>query len=312
MAFNTARSVAKAKVPEARRGIVKQVKTKIPTWLYVNAAAGFVATSIVVLAIRGVLIVEPIMPCSERIATGTVFGLQSKAGGPVSASDLQSRLGGRDWGMLENASVQSVKDGPAPVAMHVALPKLATGTSASSARSGMGFTWLLPKLAGADTACLTYELWLPEDFEFGKGGTLPGIFGGETLEVPGKAAPGFATRNAWGENGAMFVRYTSDGDARENTLAIDPDNLRLDRGRWLRIEQEIILNEPGTNNGQFRLWVDGKVRYDEGGIMFRKTAAAQFRGVVADVHYGANGADAAAIPKGRNSLRITPFVLRWQ
>jgi hypothetical protein len=294
------------------RGIVKQSVTRIPTRFYINAAAGFVATLIVVLTIRGAFVHEQTQVCSERLGNGTLFGLEDQKGGVISTTDLQSRLGGRDWGLVENTKIQAVKDGPAAVAMLVALPKLAVKSDADTRlRSGMGFTWLLPKLASAKAACLTYDVKLAEDFDFGTGGVLPGLFGGETTDGPFKGLSSvFATRHGWGENGSTHVQYVLQGDTRGGNLAINPDDLKLERGQWVRLEQEVVLNDPGEPNGIFRVWVNGKIQIEEIGVVFRKDERAQLRGVIADVHYG-NTATSAAAPKS-TSLQVTPFVLRWQ
>jgi hypothetical protein len=295
------------------RGIVKQSVTKIPTRFYINAAAGFVATLIVVLAVRGAFWHEPTPACSERLGNGTLFGLEDQKGGAISTTDLQSRLGGRDWGLVENTKIQMVKDGPAPVAMLVTLPKLPVGSDADPRRrSGMGFTWLLSRLSSAKAACLTYDIRLPEDFDFGGGGVLPGLFGGETTASPAKGLSSvFSTRHAWGENGTTHVEYALQGDAKGAALPINPDYLKLDRGRWIRLEQEVVLNDPGETNGIFRVWVDGKLQVEEIGVVFRKDDRAQFRGVIADVHYGTSGVGSSAVPKS-TTLQVTPFILRWQ
>jgi hypothetical protein len=312
MAFRAAPNTAMRKKPDTYQGIVKQSVTRIPTWFVINAFAGFLATTIVVLALRGVFYKEPILVCSERLGNGTLFGLQDRAGAAISASDLQSRLGGRDWGVLENSKVVALKEGPAQVAMQVALPRrpAASGTGVKQ-HSGMGFTWLMPSLAAATSACLSYDVWLPEDFEFGQGGALPGLFGGTTTEVPGKGATGFAARNGWGENGTAVVRAVTATEPRGMVVKIDPDSLHLDRGRWLHIEQEVILNDVGEDNGVLRLWVDGKIYLNEQGITYRADESGRFRGVIADVHYGDSGTDFSAVPKS-STLQFTPFVLRWQ
>jgi len=306
------RTVAK-KPATPSRGIVKQSVTRIPPWFFINSAAGFVATLIVVLAVRGAFWREPTPVCSERLGNGTLFGLQDRNGAAISTTDLQSRLGGRDWGLLENTRIEAVKDGPAPVALLVALPKLPVGSDADpKLRSGMGFTWLPSKLATAKAACLTYDIRLPGDFDFGGGGMLPGLFGGETTESPTKGlASVFATRHAWGENGTSLVQYVLQGDTKGASLAGNSDDLRLVRGRWIRLEQEVVLNDPGEANGIFRVWVDGKLQIEEIGVAFRKDERTHLRGVVADVAYATGGTGAAAIPKS-TSLQVTPFILRWQ
>jgi hypothetical protein len=283
---------------------------KIPKWLMINSAACFVLFLLVALLVRDAFFQEAIAQCSDRYGNGTAFGLQDRNGTAVSTTDLQSRLGGRDWGILENTKVQAIKDGPAQVAMLVALPKLpAASDTGVRARSGMGFTWLLPNLAAARAACLTYDIWLPADFDFGKGGALPGLFGSDdALRVQ---KPLFATRHAWGSNGTAQVRMTTLGRPGETEIPIDVDRLKLATGRWVRVEQEVELNDPGEANGRLRVWIDGVLHFTASDYTFRADDRGQFRGVIADVHYGANGTDAAAIPKA-GEVRLTPFVVRWQ
>jgi hypothetical protein len=309
----------KAAVPKAPRqnaNIVKQSVTRIPAWFYMNVAAGCVATLIVVLAVRGALFKDDIAVCSDRLSNGVQFGLQDSAGSAISRTDLQSRLAGRDWGLMDNASIVKVANGPAPVALQVNLPKLPkTPIKAAGEiqpKSGMGFTWLMPKLAAATSACLSYDVWLPEDFAFGQGGNLPGLFGGENTDAPSKSGKfAFSVQNGWGENAAAQVFIRSAAEAKGNTIAINSNWLHLKPGRWTRIEQEIILNEPGQENGTLRVWVDGKLQLEKDDMLFRLDSRGTFRGVVADIHYGDNGADFAAVPKS-TSLMVTPFVVRWQ
>lgn len=294
-------------------GIVKQTTTRIPRWLMVNSAAAGVAMLMVVLAVRGVMHKEVIPQCSERFASGTLFGLQNKAGEPVASADLQARLAGRDWGLLENLKLVTVKDGPATVAMQIALPRhVAKPEDEVQPKSGMGFTWLVPSFAQAKAACLTYNIKLPEDFNFGTGGLLPGLFGGETSDMPQSATKGaFMVRNGWGPEGIAKARTVTVSEPRGAGFEIDPESLQLPRGRWVRIEQELVLNQPGADDGILRLWVDGKLYHENLKFAARGDERAQFRGVIADVHFGPNGQTLAAVPKS-TSLQVTPFELRWQ
>lgn len=294
-------------------GIVKQAGNVIPRWLIVNGAAAIVGLLMIVLVVFGVTRQEVIPQCSERFASGTLFGLQTKTGAPIGAPDLQARLAGRDWGLLENLKLVAVKDGPAAVAMQIALPKLAAKPDDEvQPKSGMGFTWLVPGLAQATAACLTYNIMLPEDFNFGLGGFLPGLFGGETNDVPSPTTKGaFMVRNSWGENGLARARMVTAAEPRGLGFQIDPQSLELPRGRWVRIEQEMVLNKAGANDGILRLWVDGKLYHEDLKFAPRAEQQARFRGVIADVHYGTSGQMLAAVPKS-TSIQVTPFELRWQ
>jgi hypothetical protein len=294
-------------------GIVKQASNVIPRWLIVNSAAAGVAILMTVLAVRGIMHKDVAPQCSDRFANGTLFGLQNKSGAPIGAPDLQARLAGRDWGLLENLKLVSLKDGPAPVAMQIALPKLAPKPDDEvQPKSGMGFTWLVPSIAQASAACLTYNIMLPEDFTFGMGGILPGLFGGETTELPSATTTGgFVVRNSWGEKGMARARAVTAADQRGASFQIDPDGLQLPRGRWVRIEQELVLNQSGASDGILRLWVDGKLYHEDLKFAARNDERAQFRGVIADVHYGMGGQVLTAVPKS-TSIQVTPFELRWQ
>jgi hypothetical protein len=309
MAFKTTVSRASPR----GRGVVKQASNRIPTSYYVNAAAVGVAILIAVLAVRGLVTKEDMPQCSDRFGNGTLFGLQDKSGRPIGTNDLQARLGGRDWGLMDNLELVAITGGPAPVAMRVGLPRLAAKPDDDKpVRSGAGFTWLLPKLATATAACLTYSIRLPEDFNFGAGGGLPGLFGGETNDAPSAArSASFAVRNGWGENGAARVRIATTENTKGLLFTVDPDRQLLERGRWIRIEQEVVLNRPGAEDGSLRIWVDGKLRFENTRMVLRKGEGSLFRGVLADVHYGDTGQMLQAVPKS-TALQVTPFEVRWQ
>jgi hypothetical protein len=300
------------KLPQPQ-GIIKQSVTRIPLRFYINAAASLVAVAIVALAVRGVLYKEDALPCSTRYDNGTLFGLQDKSGGAISPTDLQGRLAGSDWGLLENTTVVRLKDGPAPVALQISLPKLADKAETSAQpKSGMGFTWLPTKLPNAKAACLTYNVWLPQDFNFGTGGALPGLFGGEAGDTPSlKSKAAFSTRNAWSPDGQAQVRTVTAADPKGTIYAADANGLELQRGRWSRLEQEVVLNQPGEKDGILRVWVDGKLRLADTAMVFRKDERSLLRGVIADVHYS-NGALTAMPSPKTTALQMTPFELYWQ
>lgn len=266
------------------------------------------------LAVRSAMFKETMPPCGERYPSAMLFGWQHPSGAPLSAADLQAKLAGRDRGVIENVSFVRVDGAPAPVAMQVKLGRPARRSpDEAQSKSGMGFTWLPRQLASAQVACLSYEVWLPEDFAFGPGGTLPGLFGGEAEQDGDKAnsASAFSTRIRWREDAGAEIRAASPDAPGGLPFAIDPDHVRLPRNRWFRIEQEVALNTPGAENGELRVWVDGKLRSEFKKIAFRKEAAARFLGVVADVHY-ADGEPKGAAAAKDPIVRLSPFELRWR
>ncbi len=313
MAFHKAPAKPTPKTVPASQGIIKQSVTRIPVRFYINAAAGFVAVAIVALAVRGALVTEDVEQCSERYGNGTLFGLQDKSGAALTTIDLQGRLAGRDWGLHENAKIVPLKDGPSPVALQISLPKVAEKTEGGAQpKSGMGFTWLPSKLPNAKAACLTYNVWLPEDFNFGTGGSLPGLFGGETSDTPTmRTKASFSARNAWTGDGQPQIRAITATTPQGVIYSSDSDTIVLPRGRWVRLEQEIVLNQPGEEDGILRIWVDKKLRFSNTEMSFRKDDRSTLRGVIADVHYSNSALTAMPSPK-TTSLQMTPFELYWE
>ena len=114
-------------------------------------------------------------PCSERYPAPIRFALQTASGKALTPIDLQARAGLRDVGVIDNATVVAVNDGPSPDALEVKLRNLPGGDDASAkARNGIEFRWSPPGLSGATATCLAYSVWLPEKFDFGRRGLSAG------------------------------------------------------------------------------------------------------------------------------------------
>ena len=279
-------------------------------YLY-NFAAGGVGLLTVFLAVFGMRSKEIAIVCSERYGTAQQFSLQRTVGVPASAVELQARLGGRDWGIIENASIVKTADGPSPLALQVNLPK----PSDPKTPLGLGFAWLLADAKPAHSACLTYQVMAPSDFEYGEGGVLPGLFGGDTAIAPQRGKDivksSFGTHLIWGSDGRFSVRVIT---------ADEPDNLTfrplgerpptMAVGRWVPIEQEIVLNDEGQSNGLLRIWVDGQLSYESTKMMWRKTEAGLFRGADVRVHYARTSLEPSRGPKP-TSLLLSPVETRW-
>lgn len=120
-------------------------------------------------------------------------------------------------------------------------------------KSGMGFTWLVPKAAAARAACLTYSVWLPEDFTFGPRPHPARPVRWLSQDPPAMAAKGaFSVRNTWATavSGIARVRTVTADKPAGQAFPIDPESMGMPRrGKWVRVEQELVLNQPGESNG---------------------------------------------------------------
>lgn len=131
---------------------------------------------------------------------------------------------------------------------------------------------------GARAACLAFELFVPSDFKWGmKGGKHGyGLWGGRPGNVGGGSIPheqtGWLVRNVRaGEErspnyGTRLYSYALNRDAKRQAngevFGTTSANGFTPKGRWLNVEQEIVMNDPGWANGYSRLWING-IQYAE-------------------------------------------------
>jgi hypothetical protein len=273
--------------------------------MLLNAAAGIVTVAALLGAARSMLFSPSAEPCSERYRNMTAFSLE-RGGALVTAADLQAGVAGRDAGVIENLAISKVSNAPAPLAMSVSLNKgSASPRWAAGAKGGMSYPWEPRALQSKTAACLTYHVMLPADFDFHRGGVLPGFAGSDGNER-GEA---FFARLVWRPAGRAGVAVHASA-APGNTGTADAEAFDFPRGRWVKLEQEVVLNTPKKADGTLRLWVDGVLAVDRTDIAYRSTGETTLASVAADVHYG--GADhTVAAPKDAK-VWLSPFQVRWQ
>lgn len=288
----------------------------IPVRTVVNGIGAAAAAIVVGWAVLSMLESDQATVCEGRYASATRFSLADETGGALSSSGLQAHVGAGEWGVIENSAIVEGSSGAS--ARHVLEVAIEKGTGSGHqdnlSRGGIGFAWMPFDMqeAAPDRACLSYRIRLPEDFDFGTAGTLPGLFLGSDFDPRGEpqAGLGAAARPGWHKGGAIGVRlqYAGNG-AWQNPLAV-PTKSAWPRGRWTAIDQEIILNEIGKKNGVVRLWIDGELVGENMKLGLRGDPALAMAGVLADVHYGAIGSAAAAPQDAK--IQISPFVIRWK
>lgn len=279
---------------------MKMPATKVMVF---NIAAGLVTIAALAAVVKSLLISPTSTPCSERYTSATFFALE-RAGVMLTAADLQSGLGGRDAGVLDNVAIARAKDGPVPIALSVSLPKgSASPRSAAETKGGMSFPWEPRAAQNKAAACLSYQVLLPADFEFARGGTLPGLRGAEAAEPP---EDGFVAPMVWRSRGrgGTTMRLTHGGETR--SWPAEREAVTLPRGRWVKLEQEIVLNTPKKADGTLRVWVDGALVIERSDIVYRTKPEVVMSGVAADVFYGEEAAPKDTV------VRLSPFELRWQ
>ena len=283
-------------------------------WAFTAAALGVIALGVVSL-INHVLEDEFDVPCVDRYASYIKFPEEVGFGEDITKDKVDLHFDRDFQGLSVFTKIIHPNEGPLTVAFETRLPKGSNSPRfIEGIRGGMGFSWRpgIPKTA--TSACLSYHVWLPTDFKFSRGGTLPGLFGGEVPAIGGYEKPnmGFATHVLWDKGGRPWLRTftakASSGLGKSSGLK----SRSIPLGRWVSISQELILNMPGQNNGAMRVWIDGQLKHEAEDVVFRKSKNLQIAGVLGDVFYGSINARDGAAPNAPDTfMRITPFILNW-
>ncbi|MGE5603606.1 MAG: polysaccharide lyase, partial [Nitrososphaerales archaeon] len=139
-----------------------------------------------------------------------------------------------------------------------------------------------------DDGYLRYWIRLSPNFEFRKGGKLPGVWGG--TQVSGGRKPngrnGFSTRFMWRAQGAGEVYLYAAGTAGKS---LGRGSWRWEGGRWTCVEQHVGLNDPKRANGSIEVWLDGNEVYRNSRLRYRTVRSLKIEGIFFSTFFG--GAD---------------------
>lgn len=189
--------------------------------------------------------------------------------------------------------------------------------------SAMTFDAPLP--GNARTLFLQYKLRFDNAFTWVKGGKLPGLGGGDTPTgcIQNGTFDGFTTRLMWRENGVGFQYYYFPGKIEQ---CGDYAGLtrRFEAGRWYTLTQQVVLNDIGQSNGEFRQWIDGELVLENKAILLRNSANVSVSAIKMDTFFGGSSSDWAPLseqyayfddfivsadsPLGMVDTRVTPPV----
>ncbi len=230
-------------------------------------------------------------------------------GEALTPADVQAFSNGQDEGVLENLSIAAFNTGPSKYAMGIKIAeKSMEQRTGRGPAGGVSFPWMPSSIEQPQAACLSYNVFLPADFDFGTGGTLPGFFGA-TVNGQFGDTPGFSTQLGWGEGGAPKVYLQIKADPAARAAAFPAYDRTIPRGRWVRVDQELVLNSANQPDGVARLWFDGKLEAEVKAAEIRPGAEVAIAGVTGDVYYGGSGTMGIA-PK-EATVWLSPFELRW-
>lgn len=270
----------------------------------VNVFGGIVVALIGVYVLAEVVTTRDNPACMVGYPAYTQMSFANSKGAPLSPPELQARLGVGERGVMQHATIGK-SDGPEGLAFDVKVGAPQQNGPAVS------FTWAPHNLSNATSTCLSYSFYLPRDFNFSQGGYLPGLYGlGKSSTA---TQSGFSARTSWSANGLLQMEknFSDVTAAQQGSSIVAVKDYTLPRGRWVRVDQEIVLNAPNQQNGQLRLWVDGKLRLHEKKLAWRNHASIMVAGVAADVGYAPMKTNILpARPEA--TIRFSPLQIAWR
>lgn len=134
---------------------------------------------------------------------------------------------------------------------------------------------------------LSYNLRFPTDFDFVKGGKLPGLYGG-TGNSGGKipnGRDGFSSRLMWRKQGLGEI-YAYLPNSQDFGTSLGRGSWQFQPGQWHQIEQELWLNTPGQADGRARIWLDGNLVLDQRNLIFRTVPELKIEGIFFSTFFG--------------------------
>jgi hypothetical protein len=170
---------------------------------------------------------------------------------------------------------------------------------------GAGFEQTLSH--GATTGCLRYQVRFAPDFDFVKGGKLPGLFGGEAPRgcIPDGEASGFSARLMWREGGAGELYLYAPGRETRCGQSIGRGRWHFVPGAWTDITEQVTLNTPGQSDGAIRIWVNGAKMVEADGLTLRGSDAVGVDGLLFSTFFG--GKDPSWAPAKPQSAEFRNF-----
>jgi hypothetical protein len=195
------------------------------------------------------------------------------------------------WG-LQNLKALADPSGKFVTVLRATFPKGSaspTVTRNTSSPVGGGQFFANLGLNPRDSLHLRFYVRFAGDFNFVKGGKLPGLFGGSVGSggnIP-DGTNGFSTRFMWRRNGDGEV-YVYLPSSIQHGTSFGRGKWRFQANQWHLIEQEVKLNTPGKDDGRVRVWFEEKLVLDEEKIVFRTVSSLKIEGVFFCTFFGGN------------------------
>jgi hypothetical protein len=159
---------------------------------------------------------------------------------------------------------------------------------------------------------LSYYMYFAQDFDFRKGGKLPGLAGGEIIGggIKATGTNGWSARFMFLDNGRLCAyMYLPNSNRKFGEMFMlrnaEKDHYKIKRGEWLKVEQIIQMNSIGKNNGVLKVKINDVEFLQLDTITYRSTSKLAVDKVLFSVFFG--GGDASYAPLNDSSIMFKDF-----
>ena len=142
---------------------------------------------------------------------------------------------------------------------------------------GGGVQFIVPLPKSYTELYCSYRVRFDADFDFVKGGKLPGLSGGtsDTGGTKPNGMDGWSGRMMWRDADGKAVQYVYYPD-QASTFADDfpwtaSGQDRFGKGQWHTVEHHVVMNTPGNHDGLIEGYFDGKWAMQHKALRFRDT-----------------------------------------
>ncbi len=152
-----------------------------------------------------------------------------------------------------------------------------------------GAGWRMP-FGKHETAEMSYTLRFSKDFDFVKGGKLPGLCGGPENVSGGRPANGqngFSARLMWRRDGRgeAYVYHKNQKGDYGDSFAF-PSDFRFPTDTPVKVRLAVSMNTPGKRNGALRVWIDEKLLVERSDMEWRSVDSFGVDGLYFETFHG--------------------------
>jgi hypothetical protein len=172
----------------------------------------------------------------------------------------------------------------------------------------------------AEATC-SYEVFFPANFDFNRGGKLPGIASNKAISGGNKAIDDYSVRCMWRTNG-MGEAYVyvppalMSKDYKKSCTESNPQygdsigrgSFHFKKNAWNKITIYTKLNTPGKDDGVLRVSHDGKTVIDVKCMCYRRDKAVMTRYAMFSTFFGGSTQDWA--PKSTQTAKFRNFTVK--